>query len=330
MEDMVRRLGEVLWKQMGLPARHNVIAVLVIGETYHHLLEMKLVSSRKPGLDFDKGAVSERYVAELFNSLHSNEGFDKHDPTYRSIEAFGKFAVSKTTLIRKFMYLMSNEDADWLKADRFHIQPPEDPGVLALVRDLIFSTGSQEGVSLIVSDGQPYYHGFACLYVQVISYLMEKIHGRNGLYTNHATEAAEYRKRYDSWNKKNGEGNSKHDKICLGISKPKAAKAATEPEVILLPDVGGPQPADSDSISDPDFETFYSQEEQEVMKYGATLKTVEFLELQVIARATKAASLYALRIEDPLGGMEEVKRLADLRSVLRERLYKIKADTAME
>ena len=98
MEDMVRRLGEVLWKQMGLPASHNVIAVLVIGETYHHLLEMKLVSSRKPGLDFDKGAVSERYVAELFHSLHSNEGFDKHDPTYRSLDAFGKFAVSKTTL----------------------------------------------------------------------------------------------------------------------------------------------------------------------------------------------------------------------------------------
>ena len=147
-----------------------------------------------------RGEVSDRCVAEIFNSLHSNEGFDKHDPLYRTPDAFEKFVVSKATLIRKFIYLRSNEDTAWMKANRFHIQHPEDPAVLAVVRDLIFSTGGQEGLPLIVSEGHPYYHGFACLYVQVISYLMGKVHGRNGLYTNHAVEAAEHRKRYDAWN----------------------------------------------------------------------------------------------------------------------------------
>ena len=184
------------------------------------------------------------------------------------------------------MYLMSNEDTDWMKVDKLHVQNTEDPAVLAVVRDLIFNTGDQEGLPLIVNDGHLYYHGFACLYVQVISYLMEKVHGRNGLYTCHAAEAVEYRKRYDAWNRKNGEGNSRYDKICLGMTKPKATKAAAEPVIILLPDVGGPQPADLDSISDPDFSTFHSQEDHDVMKYGATLKTVELLELQIIVRAT--------------------------------------------
>jgi hypothetical protein len=47
MEDINRRLGEVLWKQMCLPASNNVIATLVIGETYHHLLEIKLVAGAR-------------------------------------------------------------------------------------------------------------------------------------------------------------------------------------------------------------------------------------------------------------------------------------------
>ena len=66
------------------------------------------------------------------------------------------------------------------------------------------------------------------------------------------------------------------------------------------------------------------------MKYGATLKTVEFLELQVIARATKEASLSAWQGEGALGGIDEIRRLSEFRIMLREYLNKIVADTATE
>ena len=66
------------------------------------------------------------------------------------------------------------------------------------------------------------------------------------------------------------------------------------------------------------------------MKYGATLKTVEFLELQVIARATKAASLSEWQGDDPAGGIDETQKLSEFRILLREYLNKIVADTAAD
>jgi hypothetical protein len=155
---------------------------------------------------------------------------------------------------------------------------------------------------------------------------MEQIHGRKGVYSNHAVEATEYRKRYDTWNKKNGEGNSKHDKVCLGITKPKAVKAAAIPEFIILPDVGGLQPAPLDDISDPDFDTF-SEEERDVMTYGATLTTLGFLELQIIARAAKASSQYEMQGADPAVEMDETNRLVAFRGRLRDYLRKTIVDS---
>ena len=155
-----------IWTTMQQPAEKGYIGSIIVGNIYQHLIENKIVSNRSPSFSFDKGPVSEQYLAGKFNMLHTGTVFDRFDPIYTYREAFGEYQVSKLTLLRKFVYLLSYEDADWLTPGTFHTIPPESDSVLNAVREVLVKDGDHESFLFLVDGAKPNLHGFACLYVQ--------------------------------------------------------------------------------------------------------------------------------------------------------------------
>jgi hypothetical protein len=160
-------------------ATDKVPLAIIAAAQAHELIQAKY-KKRRNACVLPEGNVSLGEVAEVFNRLHSKDGFNGQDSVFLRPDSFAPTNINPDTLVRKFMYLM--EDANHRSWRNGAGDELVDAGqVFEPVLEGILAESDCPECAADFCQGLAYdYRSLAALYVRTLLILVETMYGKEG------------------------------------------------------------------------------------------------------------------------------------------------------